>query len=94
MVVNMRRLPPGAGWLIGGIVGIAFMILILFFEPDLLVPIGIGGGLTCGWAIGFALEQQKSPLTAEQAKRVKWLTTLGIVLLSIFALLGVFMWLR
>lgn len=94
MVVNMRKLPPGAGWLIGGIVGIAYMVLILFFEPDLLVPIGIGGGLACAWAIGFALEQQKKPLTAEQEKRLKWLTTLGLVLLSIFALLGLFMWLR
>ena len=94
MIVNMRKLPRGAGWLIGGIVGIAFMVLILFFEPDLFVPIGIGGGLTCAWAIGFALEQQKKPLTAEQERRVKWLTTLGLVLLSIGALLGLFMWLR
>ena len=94
MVANMRKLPPRAGWLIGGIVGLAFMFLILLFEPDSLVPIGIGGGLTCAIAIGVALEQQKRPLTAEQEKRVKWLTTLGLVLLSIFALLGLFMWLR
>ena len=70
------------------------MVLILFFEPDLLVPIGIGGGLTCAWAIGFALEQQKKPLTAEQEKRAKWLITVGLVLLSVFALFGIFMWLR
>jgi hypothetical protein len=93
MAINMKKLPRGAGWLVGGIVGIAFMVLILFFEPDLLVPIGIGGGLTCAWAIGWALELQKKPLTVEQEKRVKWLTTLGLVLLSIFALLGTFMWL-
>ena len=90
----MRRLPPRAGWLIGGIVGLAYMVLILFFEPDLLVPIGIGGCLTCAIAIGFALEQQEKPLTAGQEKRLKWLTTLGVVLLLIFALLGLFMWLR
>jgi hypothetical protein len=83
----MKKLPSGAGWLIGGIVGIAFMVLILFFEPDLLVPIGIGGGLTCAWAIGFALEQQKRPLTAEQEKTVRWLTIVGLVLLSICALI-------
>ena len=94
MGFNMKKLPPGAGWLIGGVVGIAFMVLILLFEPDLLVPIGIGGCLTCAIAIGVALEQQKKPLTAEQEKRLKWLTTLGLVLLSIFALLGLFMWLR
>jgi hypothetical protein len=93
MGFNMKKLPPGVGWLIGGIVGIAFMVLILLFEPDLLVPIGIGGCLTCAIAIGVALEQRK-PLTAEQEKRLKWLTTLGLVLLSIFALLGIFMWLR
>jgi uncharacterized membrane protein len=93
MGFNMKKLPPGAGWLIGGIVGIAFMVLILLFEPDLLVPIGIGGCLTCAIAIGVALEQRK-PLTAQQEKSLKWLTTLGLVLLSIFALLGIFMWLR
>jgi hypothetical protein len=94
MVVNMRKLPRGAGWLIGGIVGLAFVVLILLFEPDSLVPIGVGGGLTCAIAIGVALEQEKKPLTAEQEKRVKWLTTLGLVLLSIFAFIGLFMWLR
>ncbi len=90
----MKKLPPGAGWLIGGIVGIAFMVLFLFFEPDLLVPIGIVVGSTCAITIGVALEQQKKPLNAEQEKRVKWLTTLLLVLLSIGALLGLFMWLR
>ncbi|WP_455285033.1 hypothetical protein [[Eubacterium] cellulosolvens] len=94
MVVDMKKLPPGAGWLIGGIVGIAFMVLFLFFEPDLLVPIGVVVGSTCALAIGFALEQQKKPLTAEQEKRVKWLITLLLVLLSIGASLGLFMWLR
>ena len=90
----MKKLPPGAGWLIGGIVGIAFMVLILFFEPDLLVPIGIGGGSTCALAIGFALEPQKKPPTPEQEKMAKWLVTVGLVLLSVFALFGIFMWLR
>jgi hypothetical protein len=90
----MQQVPRGAGWLIGGVTGIAYMVLILFFEPDLFVPIGVGGGLTCAWAIGFALEQRKKPLTAVQEKTMKWLTTLGLVLLSTGALLGILMWLR
>jgi hypothetical protein len=90
----MKKLPPGAGWLVGGIVGIAFMVLFLLFEPDSLVPLGIVGGSACALVIGFALEQQKKPLTAEQEKRLKWLTTLLLVLLSIGALLGLFMWMR
>ncbi|MCP8305608.1 MAG: hypothetical protein H3Z49_00640, partial [archaeon] len=74
--------------------GIAFMVFILFFEPDLFIPIGIGGGLTCAWAIGFAIEgRNQKPLTAEQKKRVKWLTIVGLILLSIFALFGIYMWL-
>jgi Na+-transporting methylmalonyl-CoA/oxaloacetate decarboxylase beta subunit len=90
-----KKLPPGAGWLIGGIIGIAYMVLILFFEPDLLVPIGIGGCLVCAWSIGFALEGlNQKPLTPKQKKMTRWSVIIGIIILVIAFLLGVIFFLR
>ncbi|MCW3974728.1 MAG: hypothetical protein O2U61_03840 [Candidatus Bathyarchaeota archaeon] len=91
----MKKLPPGTGWLIGGIIGITYMVLILFFEPDLLVPIGIGGCLVSAWTIGFALESlNQKPLTPKQKKMVRWSVNIGLILLVIMALLGVLLFLR
>ena len=90
-----KKLPPGTGWLVGGIIGIAFMVLILLFEPDLLVPIGIGGGATCAWSIGFALEGlHQKPLTPKQKKMTRWSVVIGLIILVIAFLFGVIFFLR
>ncbi|WP_455369825.1 hypothetical protein [[Eubacterium] cellulosolvens] len=90
----MKKLPSGTGWLIGGIIGISYMVLILFFEPDLLVPIGVGGGLVSAWAIGFALEGQKKKLTDKQENRIRSMIVVGIILLVIFFLFGIIFFLQ
>jgi len=91
----MKKLPQGTGWLIGGITGITYLVLILLFEPDLLVPIGIGGCLVNAWAIGFALETfNQKPLTPKQKKMAQWSVNIGVILLIIMALLGVLLFLR
>jgi|GEM_PF-1792974 len=91
----MKKLPPGTGWVIGGIIGITYMVLILIFEPDLLVPIGVGGGATCAWAIGFAIEVlNQKPLTPKQEKMARRSVTIGIIILVIASLVGVILFLR
>jgi Na+-transporting methylmalonyl-CoA/oxaloacetate decarboxylase beta subunit len=91
----MKKLPSGTGWLIGGIIGITYMVLILLFEPDLLIPIGIGGCLVSAWAIGFALEAlNQKPLTPKQKKMARWSVNIGVILLVIMALLGLLLFLR
>jgi len=91
----MKKLPPGTGWLIGGIIGITYMFLILLFEPDLLVPIGVGGCLVSAWAIGFALEGlHQKPLTPKQKKMTILSMTIVMIILVIASLLGVILFLR
>lgn len=91
----MKKLPRGIGWLIGGIIGTTYTFLILFFEPDLLVPIGIGGGLVSAWAIGFAVEGlHQKPLTPKQKKMTRWSIIIGIIFLAFAFLFGFILFLR
>jgi hypothetical protein len=89
----MKKLPSGVGWLIGVLIGIAIIVLCALFLEDGLAT-GIISAPVAAWVIGYAIEGQKKQLTAEQKKRTKYLMIIGLILLSISVLIGIYVWLR
>jgi hypothetical protein len=76
--IHSRKLPRGAGYLIGTVVGIALAIPYGIVIGS--IPIGIAAGAGMGISIGVALEEQNhKPLTAKQEKVMFAVLTAGVI---------------